>query len=127
MVPACAGSRRRSALPGLVVAGLLLVGLVAMHHVAVGAGATSAAPVPHTAGAPAVPNASPGHDHSTLLHLCLAVVAAGAVLLVGALVAWEARQLDPVPAGGPGEVRPAPRAPPPAANRRLAQLCVMRT
>lgn len=119
---------RRAVLLGALVAGLLL-GLVGMHHLAM----TPHSAATSTSAAMADPGmdpgpAHPGDDHgSALLHLCLAVLTALAVLLVP-LVLWRWPGTARIAArAGTSGVRPAPRAPPPTAPARLALLCVLRT
>lgn len=126
----------RALLRTLAVVGLL-AGLIGMHHLSIsdspsgGAGLGSIAgpaamSIEHGAGTPVAP--APSDDHgSAVLHLCLAVLTAVAVLVLGWLL-WRR------PAGGPARVvrrvdraRSAPRAPPCRASARLALLCVSRT
>lgn len=124
------GGGRRALLLGLVVAGLL-TGLVGMHHLPVAPAPAAPAPVHvHDVavpdGVPAAP-APHGEDHSELLHLCFAVLAAGSVLLLIAL-AWRPGVTPP-----PGRIRRVgvvrswSRGPPLPVPRRLALLCVLRT
>ncbi|HVL85010.1 MAG TPA: hypothetical protein VM367_12090 [Pseudonocardia sp.] len=108
---------RRSLLLGLVVVGLL-AGLVGMHHV------TAAGPpgVGHVATVPA-----PAEEHSTLLHLCVAVLAAGALLVLGLLAVRTGTAHGSAAADARPCLRASTRAPPAPVPRRLAQLCVLRT
>jgi hypothetical protein len=113
----------------VVVAGLL-VGLVGMHQLAV-APAAGAAPVSHvTEGMPVDPGGPPhgddGHDRG-LLHLCLAVLTAAAVLIVAVVLWRRGRPRSVVRRVARARPRTAPRAPPPTAPARLALLCVLRT
>ena len=81
---------------------------------------------PHAPANPDEPVGGTGHAHG-LLHLCLAVLAAGAVLVV----VWLLLGVRSRPAArSPYRVvtpRTAPRAPPRGAPARLALLCVSRT
>lgn len=121
-----AGTRRRALLLAVVVTGLLL-GLIGMHHLAGGPAAATHLSGPVAPADPMGPDGpGPGHD-TGLLHLCLAILTAVAVLVVSA-VAWS----RPAPATGPrrfgtSRLCTAPRAPPPTAPARLALLCVLRT
>ena len=116
----------------------VVVGLISMHHLSVfnGAPATDVAPasmpsmaatVDHepAAGAPS-PEEHSGHG-TDLLHLCLAVLMAGAAVVLG-LLAW--RRGTVVPGAGNPIARLqiiGSRAPPLRVPRRLALLCVLRT
>lgn len=131
------------AVVGRAVLAVLFTGLVGMHHIApVADRAPSgvsqheravAAPVEPGAGTVAhVSTPSPPGSHEdhvvSLLHLCLAVLTAIAVL-AAVLLVWRARRdhgrsSAPRRAGWP---RTAPRAPPPSTSARLALLCVLRT
>ena len=123
---AVAQRRRRALLFAVVVTGLLL-GLVGMHHLSTGPVAAT-----HMSGsaAPADPMGPdrPGRGHDDgLLHLCLAVLTAVAVLVASA-VAWSRLRPRPAPRRfGASRLWTAPRAPPPTAPARLALLCVLRT
>ncbi|GAA2571221.1 DUF6153 family protein [Pseudonocardia hydrocarbonoxydans] len=125
---------RRAILLGVLVAGLF-VGLVGMHHLSVTPDGASASAVAMAGSDVAMAGSDmdpgPGHsggDHgSALLHLCLAVLTAVAVLLVSAVL-WRRPGLARIaPRAGTSGVRPAPRAPPATAPARLALLCVLRT
>lgn len=127
------GQGRRAFLLAVVVSALLF-GLVAMHHLSIATGeAPVAAPAPmHVSDAEPLPapggsdHGGSGHDDG-LLHLCLAILTAVAVLLV-ATVMWSrppARSTHP--RSGASWMRTAPRAPPSTAPARLALLCVLRT
>ncbi len=117
----------------------LVLGLVLMHHAVIAAPPAAATPsvehatghgtehAAHAAPAPAPPDHGHGDHHgATMLHLCLAVLAALGVLL---LVARHARR--PSPSGDdrdddtPAGVVPAPARPPPV-PLRLARLQVLR-
>ncbi len=115
----------------VIVAGLV-VGLVGMHHLAV-APSLDVAPVSHMPEDPPaeVGDAAPPHDGGThesgLLHLCLAVLTAVAVL-IASVVEWRRSSAEPsVRRVAMPRSRTAPRAPPPTAPARLALLCVLRT
>lgn len=118
---------RRAFLLAVLVTGLL-AGMVGMHHLSV------ALDVPATVAAPMSDPAmgsDPAHqseEHGTgLLHLCLAVLTAVALLLMSAVL-WGRPDTAPVVGrGGTSNPRTAPRAPPPGAPARLALLCVLRT
>lgn len=139
MVTTSTPAARRALLLTALVA-VLFVGLVGMHHLSTASlsGArhdapaassmeTSSPAVDH--GAPERSRDQPHEDHAmSLLHLCLAVLTAIAVM-AAALVAWRTRDV-----GGrrsarsrSGRPRTSPRAPPPSAPARLALLCVLRT
>ncbi|MBN9794225.1 hypothetical protein DMP17_37430 [Pseudonocardia sp. TMWB2A] len=115
----------------------VLFGLLGMH-------ALAAPPAPsgvHHAPAVAVPSVPHGvegasrpdphgmpHDGAShLLHLCLAVLAAGVVLAAAVLLSGFAPLPSSRRAAGPGRPRTAPTARPPPVPRRLALLCVSRT
>ncbi len=113
----------------------VVVGLVGMHHLSVSdsaavapASMTSMAVTPDhepAAGAPA-PEGHTGHG-TDLLHLCLAVLMAGAAVVLG-LLAW--RRGVVVPGAGQPAARlqiAGSRGPPLRVPRRLALLCVLRT
>lgn len=144
---------RGAFLLAVVVTGLLL-GLVGMHHLSVAphSGASlpgaphSAASLPGTSppdahGGPAAaashPAAAPldgpvppdddGGHGSEVLHLCLAVLTALAILVVSTAVWWLPRPLTAARRVGVSRRWTAPRAPPPTAPARLALLCVLRT
>lgn len=117
-----------------LVLGGVLAGLVGMHHLAMAPAPTAAAAPFGTSEAMApmdVPQPAPEHgggDHtSTLLHLCLAVLTAAAMLAV-VLLLWP-RPFGPVLVPGlfVARVDTASRAPPLTAPQRLALLCVSRT
>lgn len=122
---------RRALMLAVVVAGLL-VGLVGMHHLAVGP-APDMAPVSHTTEDPLAGSGDPAppHDGRThepgLLHLCLAILTA-VVVLIASVVEWRrSGPLCSVRRVAMARPRTAPRAPPPTAPDRLALLCVLRT
>lgn len=124
---------RRALMLAVVVTGLL-VGLVGMHHLSVAPQDTYATMAPTQmvdAGMPSDPAAPPPHDggghDSGLLHLCLAVLTAVAVLIVSAVLWRRPRAVATVRRVGTSVPRTAPRAPPPTAPARLALLCVLRT
>lgn len=126
-----AGRGRRALMLAVVVAGLL-VGLVGMHHLPV-APAPDVAPVSHVVEDPSAGSGDPapphgGGDHeSGLLHLCLAVLTAIAVL-IAFVVGWRRTAAGSVVRQvAMSRPRTAPRAPPPTAPARLALLCVLRT
>lgn len=117
-----------------VVVTALLFGLVAMHHLSVTTGAAPAAvgvsaPMSGPEG-PAMPagpgHGDPGHE-AGLLHLCLAVLTAVAVLVVSAVLWFQSPRPALARRFGASRLRTAPRAPPPTAPVRLALLCVLRT
>lgn len=120
---------------GVLVTGLL-IGLVGMHHLSMssmsessmsadGAGVSAAAMAPSDMDpVPAQPDE--GHG-SPLLHLCLAILTAVAVLLLVAAFWRRPGILVAAPRGGASGILPAPRAPPATAPDRLALLCVLRT
>lgn len=117
---------------------LLFVGLVGMHHLSTASVNAPGHDVPAslTASPSLVDHAAPVPTHdrphedygASLLHLCLAVLTAVAVL-AAVLVAWRTR--DTVRRRSarrrPGRTRTIPRAPPQSAPARLALLCVLRT
>lgn len=118
---------RRAIMLGVLITGLL-IGLVGMHHLSVtpdvvGVSAAAMAPSDMDPG-PAHPEKEHG---SPLLHLCLAMLTAVAVLLVSA--AWCRRPglVSPALRGGVSRTSSTPRAPPATAPSRLALLCVLRT
>ncbi|MCX6465169.1 MAG: DUF6153 family protein [Pseudonocardiales bacterium] len=133
-----AALRRALLLAGLVA--VLFVGLVGMHHMATG----SSCAAPHGGSAPSVmvaelpvaddDGAHPCGDRSneghtvSLLHLCLAVLTAIAVV-AALLLAWmtRIREVRRPAEGRSAPPRTGPRAPPPSAPARLALLCVLRT
>lgn len=134
------GSRiGRSALARWALLLALTAGLVLMHHVPGGHGHHSPPPsatVPTAGGtgqhqpAPEISSTAdtehPGpvqlHD---LLHLCLAIIAGAALLLLD-------RHRNRIPLTGPGPAHFSPPRPrdrrrrPPPMRRRLAELCVLR-
>lgn len=118
----------------LAVVAALLFGLVAMHNLSVTTGAAPAAvgvsthmPGPEGPAMPAGPDhGDPGHE-TGLLHLCLAVLTAVAVLIVSAVMWFRTPPPTPARRFGASRLRTAPRAPPPTAPVRLALLCVLRT
>lgn len=122
----------RSLLLALMVSGLL-AGLVGMHHLVLGGPSGSmdvATPAPAEAHGPApVPSPDPhGADHgSSLLHLCLAVLTAVALLVVPLLVWWGRAEFGPTTRSRPVRASSMPRAPPVTVPVRLALLCVLRT
>lgn len=125
------GRARRTVLLGLVVAGLL-AGLIGMHHLAVAPDGPLARPTTMHVAVPAEPAAPPspephGDDHSGLLHLCLAVLAAAAVLLLSAASWRRAVPLVGETTRRSWPVRAWSRGPPLVTGRRLALLCVLRT
>ncbi len=73
------------------------------------------------------PRGVPHDGASHLLHLCLAVLAAGVVLAAAVLLAGFAPLPSSRGPAGPGSPRTAPVARPPPVPRRLALLCVSRT
>jgi len=116
----------------------VVVGLISMHHLSVSDSAPAAdvAPTSMTFMAatldhePAAGASSP-EEHSghgtDLLHLCMAVLTAGAAVAIG-LLAW--RRAVVVPGAGHLIARLqiiGSRAPPLPVPRRLALLCVLRT
>lgn len=132
----------------VLVTGLLL-GLVGMHHLSVAplSGAPHSAASPQAASpsdahggpvaaashpvaapldGPVPPHEDGGHG-SEVLHLCLAVLTALAILVVSTAVWRLPRPLTAARRGGVSRRRTAPRAPPPRAPARLALLCVLRT
>lgn len=118
---------RRAIMLGVLVIGLL-AGLVGMHHLSVtpdaGSVAATAMSEPDTKPDPA----HPGEQHgSSLLHLCLAVLTAVAVLLASAVLWGRPGRVLSTPRSRTSSSRTAPRAPPATAPARLALLCVMRT
>ncbi|MDN5750215.1 MAG: DUF6153 family protein [Pseudonocardia sp.] len=124
------GTRRTLLLAGLVTG--LLLGLVAMHHLSVAPeGPVPAAAMSHAA-APAAHDSPPSpHDGGAydtgLLHLCLAILTAVAVLVVST-AAWRRQgPLTRARRAAVSRLWTAPRAPPPTAPARLALLCVLRT
>lgn len=118
-----------------MVGGCLLAGLIGMHHLVL----VSGTPEPMTAGsilaaanvqAPApAPSPEPhGTDHrSSLLHLCLAVLAATAMLVIPLPLAWGRGAFDPASLQRPIHASSTPRAPPMTVSVRLALFCVLRT
>ncbi|WP_224393088.1 DUF6153 family protein [Pseudonocardia sp. ICBG1293] len=73
------------------------------------------------------PHGMPHDGAAHLLHLCLAVLAAGIVLAAAALLSGFAPLPSARRPAGPGRPRTAPTARPPPVRRRLARLCVSRT
>lgn len=125
--------RGRRALLLAVGVTALLVGLVGMHHLSVAAQDTHAATASTQmtdTGMPSDPAEPPhdggGHD-SGLLHLCLAVLTAVAVLVASAILWRRPRAVAIARRSSTSVLRTAPRAPPPTAPARLALLCVLRT
>nr|WP_062396770.1 DUF6153 family protein [Pseudonocardia sp. AL041005-10] len=90
-------------------------------------GAHGAAPAGEPGAAHPGPHGVPHDGASHLLHLCLAVLAAGVVLAAAVLLAGVAPLPSSRGPAGPGSPRTAPAARPPPAPRRLALLCVSRT
>ncbi len=90
----------------------------APHEVAPGGAQGATHPGPH-----GVPHDGASH----LLHLCLAVLAAGVVLAAAVLLSGVAPLPSSRGSAGPGSPRTAAAARPPPAPRRLALLCVSRT
>ncbi|MFB9386932.1 DUF6153 family protein [Pseudonocardia petroleophila] len=127
MIRSVAQRGRRAVLLGVLVAGLF-VGLVGMHHLSVTPDSTGVSAVAMVESDMDPGPAHSGEDHeSALLHLCLAVLTAVAVVLVSAVL-WRRSDFAPVaPRAGRSGVRPAPRAPPATSPARLALLCVLRT
>jgi hypothetical protein len=120
----------------------LLTGLIAMHHLTAGESgphrAVASVSNAESMSAPALdPAIEPGdmrdapapaeHGDTGLLHLCLAILTAVA-LVIAALVEWR-RGVTPAarPQSWAPRPAPAPRAPPPSAPAKLALLCVLRT
>lgn len=123
---------RRAFMLAVVVTGLLM-GLVGMHHLSVASEASTAVPASSHMSDPGTPSdrqESPhdggGHD-SGLLHLCLAILAAVAVLVASGVLWRLSRPVTKARRVGTSGLRTAPRAPPPTAPARLALLCVLRT
>ncbi|GHH33973.1 hypothetical protein [Lentzea cavernae] len=106
-------TRRR--LTQWVLLGALVFAVAGMHHV-------SAAEVPHAGHAVSHHQEQP-HDHD-LLHLCLAVLVAAAVALVGWFLVRTALPL--LPAAQTRTPLSAPQRPPPGGRRLLTTLCVLR-
>ncbi|MFE7202419.1 DUF6153 family protein [Pseudonocardia alni] len=73
------------------------------------------------------PHGMPHDGASHLLHLCLAVLAAGVALAAAVLLSGFAPLPSSRGPAGPGSPRTAPVARPPPVPRRLALLCVSRT
>ncbi|MEU9823354.1 hypothetical protein ACIGG9_29065 [Pseudonocardia alni] len=90
-------------------------------------GPHGAAPAGEPGAAHPDPRGVPHDGASHLLHLCLAVLAAGVVLAAAVLLAGVAPLPSSRGPAGPGSPRTAPAARPPPAPRRLALLCVSRT
>ncbi|MEU3641972.1 hypothetical protein AB0E59_01230 [Lentzea sp. NPDC034063] len=93
----------------------LVFSVVGMHHVA-------AAETPHAAHTMSHQQEQP-HEHD-LTHLCLAVLVAAAVVLLGWFLVQTAlpRLAEPV-----GETPPStPQRPPPGGRQLLTTLCVLR-
>jgi ABC-type uncharacterized transport system permease subunit len=119
---------RRGVLLALMVVGLL-AGLVGMHHVAGEAHAATSVSMSVSMSHPAGESEAPpaGRDPS-LLHLCLAILVAGAPAVAVVLLGWwHPAGVPPVSSVAVRRARPAPRAPPASAPGRLALLCVLRT
>ena len=95
----------------------LVFAVAGMHHVA-------AAESPHTGHAVSHQQEQQPHEHD-LLHLCLAVLIAAAVVLLGwFLVGTTLPQL----AAARSEAPPStPQRPPPGGRQLLTTLCVLRT
>lgn len=128
---------RRGALRGVIALALLL-GLVGMHHVVNTAPAAappamtapvaaSSATVAATAVDHAAHSGGGAHEHSDVLHLCAAVLAAVVITAFGVGLRWRAAVHVVARRRGPVRPRTSSRAPPPPVPRRLAQLCVLRT
>ncbi|MGQ0482077.1 MAG: DUF6153 family protein [Pseudonocardia sp.] len=124
----------------LVVA--VMLGVAAMHTTVAPAGAdpcagsgalragTHAGVHPHGSAGVHLPGSGDCHPLHQLLHLCLAVLAAGALLLGLNRVTWSSAEAGRLAGAGAGGTAPArPRAPPtvPDNGERLARLCVSRT
>lgn len=121
--------RQRLLLLAMLVAGLL-AGLVGTHHMPVEQATTSAAMQVgrhDQTPAPARHDDHDSEDHSALVHLCVAILAAG-TLIAFTMLMWRIPivVLRMAPARAP-RARSTPRAPPPTAPDRLALLCVLRT
>ncbi|MCY7341419.1 MAG: DUF6153 family protein [Pseudonocardia sp.] len=122
--------KQRLLLLAMLVAGLL-AGLVGTHHMPVEQPRTSAAMRVGQHGdqtpAPARHDDHNSGDHSALVHLCVAILAAGA-LIVLTMMMWRMPVvvLRVAPART-SRARSTPRAPPATAPDRLALLCVLRT
>jgi hypothetical protein len=85
---------------------------------------------PHGSAGVHLPGSGDCHPLHQLLHLCLAVLAAGALLLGLNRVTWSSAEAGRRAGAGAGGTAPAhPRAPPtvPDNGERLARLCVSRT
>lgn len=94
----------------------LVFAVAGMHHVA-------AAESPHTGHAVSHQQEQPPHEHD-LLHLCLAVLAAAAVVVLGWFLV---RTALPRLVALPGEEPPStPARPPPGGRQLLTTLCVLR-
>jgi hypothetical protein len=137
MVTSSTPATRRAHLLAALVA-VLFVGLVGMHHLSTAssdaprhdaAASSTAAPsaVDHDASDQSRDRPHEGHALS-LLHLCLAVLTAIAVI-AAVLVAWRTGDIGERRSAKNCWSRPrtAPRAPPASAPARLALLCVLRT
>lgn len=96
----------------------------AQHSPAVGA---SSVPSHGTEGARPAPHGTTHDGAAHLLHLCLAVLAAGVALAAVVLLSGFAPLPPARRPAGPGRPRTAPTARPPPVPRRLALLCVSRT
>lgn len=114
----------------------LLTGMIGMHHMAVTSGETPpvlAWGTPATGddenGSTPSPAPKPHDDHeSGLLHLCLAVLTAMAMIIGPIVMRWRmSAVIAPWPATPQARPAEQPRAPPPSASARLAVLGVSRT
>lgn len=95
----------------------LVFAVVGMHHVA-------AAETPHAAHTASHHEEQQPHEHD-LLHLCLAVLVAAAVVLLG----WFLVRTALPRLSAPSDETPlsTPQRPPPGGRRLLTTLCVLRT